>query len=327
MPKPPYAPAGVRSAARRSAEQSEFYRDVIRGLSQDPRQLPCKYFYDRRGSELFDRICELDEYYPTRTELAIMRQYGEQMAAALNAPDVLVEYGSGSSIKTRSLLEHLPRPLTYVPVDVSHDHLHATASGLARDFPECRIAPLTADFTRPFRLPSASSAQRVSIYFPGSTIGNFPPADAQRLLAAIATQCGPGGGLLIGIDLKKDRRILEAAYNDRLQVTAAFNRNLLRRINRELDGDFDLDEFAHQAVYNAEAGRVEMYLVSRRRQSVSIGKFRFEFSAGDRICTEYSHKYEISAFAAMAAKTGLFLEQSWTDAQGYFAVLHFIRRS
>lgn len=325
MPELPLASPSAGTHGDAPAELRDFLRQVTQGLRRTPKQLPCKYFYDRRGSQLFDRICELDEYYLTRTELAIMQASAEDMVGALGTPDMLVEYGSGSSVKTRILLAHLPRPLTYVPVDVSRDHLQVTATQLARDIRDITVRPLCADFTRPFRVPGAERAGRVVVYFPGSTIGNFPPQDARKLLASIASQCGPGGGLLIGIDLKKDRKILEAAYNDSEHITAAFNLNLLRRMNRELGSDFELNQFRHRAVFNADAGRIEMYLISCRDQVVSIGEQEFAFAAGERICTEHSHKYDIDQFASMAAEQGLALRQSWTDAQRYFAILMFER--
>lgn len=322
----PQLPSPRRSAAQqRSSEphREEFFRQVIHGLESPEKQLPCKYFYDQRGSELFDQICELDEYYLTRTELGIMRRDAAEMARWIGSPVTLIEYGSGSSQKTKILLQHLAGPVIYVPVDVSREHLEATARRLQREFPTVRVRPVAGDFTRPFELSTEASSARRVVYFPGSTIGNFPPHDAQQLLRNIARQCGPGGGLLIGIDLVKAREVLEAAYNDAQQVTAAFNLNLLERINRELHADFDLQQFAHVARYNAEKSRVEMYLVSQRPQTVTIGSKRFEFAAGEAICTELSHKYDAERFIAMAAQVGWKLQQRWTDERRYFAVLMF----
>jgi dimethylhistidine N-methyltransferase len=299
-------------------------QDVLAGLRKSHKRLPCKYFYDRRGSALFDRICELDEYYLTRAELAIMDRFAAEMGACIGRRSMLVEFGSGSSVKTRYLLDALPEPVAYVPIDVSGEHLQVTASELARDYPAIAILPLCADFTTALELPRPSRAvSRASVYFPGSTIGNFLPTQATSLLRRIAALCRPRGGLLIGVDLVKDAARLEAAYNDRLGVTAAFNLNLLARINRELDADFDLEQFSHQARYNPEAQRIEMYLVSRRPQTVSIAGRLVEFAAGEAICTEHSHKYTPQRFIALAAAAGLVLRQSWTDERGDFAVLYF----
>jgi dimethylhistidine N-methyltransferase len=288
-----------------------------------PKQLPCKYFYDARGSELFDGICQLDEYYLTRSELAIMEKFAPEMGAQIGPGAMLIEYGSGSSVKTRYLLDALPDGVAYVPVDISGQHLQQTARELARDYPRIEILPVCADFTRHFSLPVSKRAPtHAAVYFPGSTIGNFLPSQAAGLLARIARLCGKDGGLLIGIDLKKEPGIIEAAYNDRLGVTAQFNLNLLRRINHELQTDFDVSRFSHQARYNSELGRIEMYLVSSEAQAVSIGGETIAFGAGETICTEYSHKYTVEEFVAIAGAAGLELHQKWTDEKRYFAVLH-----
>lgn len=302
----------------------EFRDDVLHGLAGSRKSLPSKHFYDQRGSQLFDQICELDEYYPTRTELAIMDKYGQEMGEQIGDGVMLIEFGSGSSTKTRLLLDHLIQPIAYVPVDVSCEHLHATANELAQDYPQIEILPVCADFTQEFSLPRASvSETHDAVYFPGSTIGNFEPQAAVELLGHIATLCGSGGGLIIGIDLQKDPDVLEAAYNDADGVTAEFNLNLLRRINRELDADFDLRQFRHTAVYNAEHGRIEMYLESLRSQTVQVEGREFTFASGERICTEYSHKYTIDGFSEVARSVGLTLRKEWTDSRNYFAVLHF----
>ena len=301
-----------------------FLRDVISGLRSTPKRLSCKYFYDRRGSELFDRICQLDEYYLTRAELALMDQFAPEMEAQIGACAMLVEYGSGSSVKTRYLLDGLPNPVAYVPVDISGDHLQQTARELARDYPRVEILPVCADFTQDFALPrSLQTASHAAVYFPGSTIGNFMPDETVALLRRITQMCGTGGGLLIGIDLKKDAATIEAAYNDRLGVTAEFNLNLLRHINRELGADFDVDQFFHQARYNAELGRVEMYLISRQAQMVTLGGETVEFEPGETICTEHSYKYTVEEFATVAAAAGLTLRREWTTKKREFAVLHF----
>jgi dimethylhistidine N-methyltransferase len=309
---------------RASRARRVFLRDVIAGLRARPKHLPCKYFYDQRGSELFDRICQLDEYYLTRSELALMDQFAPEMGAQIGPGAMLVEYGSGSSVKTRYLLDGLPDPVAYVPVDISGEHLQRTARELARDYPQIEILPVCADFTQDFALPRPRQpATHSAVYFPGSTIGNFLPDRAADLLRRISRMCSTGGGLLIGIDLKKDAATIEAAYNDSLGVTAEFNRNLLCRINRELGADFDLDQFFHRARYDRELGRVDMYLVSRRAQTVILAGETIEFDPGESICTEYSHKYTVDEFAAVAAVAGLTLRREWTDKKRQVAVLHF----
>lgn len=301
-----------------------FLSDVVAGLSKPQKQLPCKYFYDRAGSQLFDQICELDEYYLTRAELEIMSRFAPEMAEQIGPGVMLIEYGSGSSIKTRLLLDALVEPTAYVPVDISRKHLQHSAEALAELYTEIEVLPVCADFTTDFELPTAGGeVTHNAVYFPGSTIGNFQPNEVVALLRRITQLGGVGGGLLIGIDLKKDVERIEAAYNDRDGVTAEFNLNLLRRINRDLDADFQLEQFEHAAVYNPDDGRVEMRLVSCTDQSVSIGDQRFDFSADEYICTEYSHKYTIDEFAGIAANVGLTLRRQWIDPQGDFAVLHF----
>jgi dimethylhistidine N-methyltransferase len=237
---------------------------------------------------------------------------------------MLVEYGSGSSTKTRALLDCLDDPVAYVPVDISREHLRRTAAALSRAYPQIEMLPICADFTKPFRLPaSRRRATHSAVFFPGSTIGNFQPDEARAMLRHLAAMCGTGGGLLIGIDLQKEPSIIEAAYNDARGVTAKFNLNILRRINRELDGNIDLRQFEHWAIYDESFGRVVMLLVSRRAQGVRIGDHVFDFAAGEAIITEYSHKYTIEGFAGMAAEAGLTLRKTWTDAKMHFAVLHF----
>ncbi len=296
-----------------------FLEEALNGLTQDPKTLPCKFFYDARGSALFDQICELDEYYPTRTEMGIMQAHAREMSALLGSECRLVEYGSGSSLKTRVLLDNAHTLAAYVPVDISREHLHRTASGLERAYPHIPILPVCADYTQPFDLP-ASRAARTVVYFPGSTIGNFPPPQAREFLARIAQVCGPGGGLLIGVDLKKSPAVLEPAYNDSGGVTAAFNLNLLARMNQELGADFDLAQFRHHAFYNSIQGRIEMHLVSLRAQTVTVGRECIVFRAGERIHTESSYKYALGEFARLADLAGLTVRQVWTDAAQLFSV-------
>ncbi|MEM9586481.1 MAG: L-histidine N(alpha)-methyltransferase [Planctomycetota bacterium] len=307
------------------AGQRELLREVQAGLARDPKQIPSKYFYDHAGSQLFDEICQLDEYYPTRTEVAIMRDHADEMGRQIDRDVMLVEYGSGSSVKTRLLLDQLIDPAAYVPVDISEQHLRESAQRIADDYPDLQVIPLCSDFTQPFELPkSARPASHVAVYFPGSTIGNLRPDEARRLLAQIADRCGSGGGLLIGIDLRKSTEILEAAYNDSRGITAQFNLNLLHRVNAELDANFDLDLWEHNAWYNDREHRIEMHLVSQAEQEVTIADRDYRFAEGESICTEYSHKYTIDGFAELAATVGFELHRSWTDAGDLFAVLHLV---
>lgn len=302
-----------------------FHDAVVGGLSSQPKTLPCKYFYDRRGSQLFDQICELDEYYVTRSELQIMRRHAAEMASQIGRDVMLVEYGSGSSVKTRLLLDELPSPAAYVPVDISKQHLQATADDLASVYPEIEVLPVCADFTCGFRLPtSVRPPSHVAVYFPGSTIGNFTPDAAIQILDQISRQVGVGGGLLIGIDLQKPISILEAAYDDARGVTAEFNLNLLSRIDDELDADVDVDQFSHRAKYNSIFHRIEMQLVSETQQAIRVGDKRIELDKGEAITTEFSHKYTVEGFSDMAAKVGFQLHKSWTDADDRFAVLHLV---
>ena len=298
-----------------------FRSEVLTGLQSFEKTLPCKYFYDQRGSQLFDQICDLPEYYPTRTEAGIMRDHVQEMAALFGPDCLLIEYGSGSSTKTRILLDHLPRLAGYVPMDISREHLHRTAAGLADAYPHLDILPLCADYTAEFDLPAARRPVRSrAVYFPGSTIGNFHRDQAETFLNRIAQVCESGGGLLIGVDLKKPAHILEPAYDDAKGVTAAFNLNLLRRINEELGADFVLGQFAHRAFYNALAGRIEMHLMSRRPQTVHLGGAAIAFEEEETILTECSYKYSLPDFAALASAAGFMVRKVWTDPEQKFSV-------
>ena len=302
-------------------ELDSFKEEMLAGLFRSPKQLPCKYFYDAHGSLLFDQICELEEYYPTRTELAIMQNHVGEMVECLGPRCVLVEYGSGSSLKTRTLLDRMIDPVAYVPIDISREHLLDSAANLSASYPEIEVLPVCADYTDTFSLPStARPYDRVVVYFPGSTIGNFQPQEAQRFLEQMAAVGGEGGALLIGVDLQKERGVLEAAYNDSKGVTAAFNKNLLRRMNRELGATFDLAAFEHEAVYNDEDGRIEMYLVSRVDQRVKVDGEVVTFHRGEKIGTEYSYKYTLDGFARLARAAGFSVEKVWTDSEAYFSI-------
>lgn len=302
-------------------ETATFEAEALAGLMAFEKTLPCKYFYDAHGSQLFDQICDLPEYYPTRTELTIMRRHVAEMAALIGSDCLLVEYGSGSSTKTRILLDHLPDLAGYVPMDISREHLLMTAKSLAAAYPRIDILPLCADYTAPYTIPEARRPVRSrAVYFPGSTIGNFHREQAEAFLTQIAEVCGPGGGLLIGVDLKKSPAILEPAYDDAQGVTAAFNLNLLRRMNAELGTDFDLNGFAHRAFYNALAGRVEMHLMSLRPQTVHLAGRAIAFEEEETILTECSYKYSLPEFADLAAHAGFIVRRVWTDPAQLFSV-------
>jgi len=300
----------------------------LRGLAQPRKAIPAKYLYDAQGSALFDAICEAPEYYPTRTEFAILHARAGAIAALVGPGAALVEFGGGSCVKARILLDALEAPAAYVPVDVSGAHLERAAAALAADYPQLPVVAVCADYMRPFRLPAVAqaAAKRVG-FFPGSTIGNLRPEEARAFLVHAARLLGrPGGELVVGVDLKNSPAVLHAAYNDAAGVTAAFSQNLLARMNRELDADFDLGRFAHDAFYNAARGRIEIYLRSLAEQSVTVAGRRVRFAEGERIHTEYSYKYTVEEFRALAAEAGFSAVESWTDPAKLFAV-HYLRAS
>lgn len=315
------------TASLPAAASGAFLRDALEGLAREPKLLPCKYFYDARGSQLFDQICDLEEYYPTRCEAEVLRRNAAEMAGLFGPRCVLIEYGSGSSRKTRLLLDRLSDAAAYVPVDISAEHLLLSARGLARRYPGLVIRPVAADFTGPFTLPPLPAAARRVVFFSGSTVGNFHPAEAVGLLAHIARLVGPGGGLLIGVDLKKDTETLERAYNDARGVTAAFNLNILARMNRELGADFAMERFRHRAIYDATAGRIEMHLVSLEDQVVRLADQTIRFKAGETICTEYSYKYGLDDFRALVARVGFGVERVWTDDDRLYSVQYLSVRN
>jgi dimethylhistidine N-methyltransferase len=293
--------------------------DVIAGLSLPQKSLPPKYFYDAAGSRLFERICRLPEYYLTRAELALTRKNIASIARFAGKGCELIEYGSGASHKSRLLIRAL-RPAAYLPIDISEAVLRRAAQKLAREFAWLKIMPLAADFSRPLHIPAARAAARRVIYFPGSTIGNLTPDEAHAFLRMTRGQVGPRGAMLVGVDLKKDPVVLHAAYNDSREVTAAFNLNLLARINRELGADFSLRRWRHYAFYNAPLGRVEMHLASLERQLVNLGNYRFAFARGETIHTENSYKYSVEEFRTLAARAGFTAEKLWIDRKGLFAL-------
>jgi L-histidine Nalpha-methyltransferase len=296
-------------------------REVLAGLKKRPKALSPVWFYDELGSFLFDSICELPEYYITRTELQIMRTHAAEMAQHVGRDAALIELGSGTSFKTRELLNHLEEPAAYVPVDISREHMLDAAGLLARDYPELRIIPVCADFTQPFELPRhIAAASRRTMYFPGSTLGNFEEQQALWLLTRMREMVGRDGAVLVGIDLKKDPRVLERAYDDGSGVTAEFNINALRHMNRELGADFDLGAFEHLAVWVEEHSRIEMHLVSKRDQVVHLGGENVRIARGEHLHTEYCHKYTIDGFADLAAAAGLAVARVWMDPAGLFSV-------
>jgi dimethylhistidine N-methyltransferase len=302
------------------ADESSFAADVLAGLSARPKRLSPKYFYDEAGSRLFEQITELPEYYPTRCELSILRERAADIARFIAPDGALIEFGSGSTRKVRILLEAAPTIAAYVPVDISSEMLAQEAAALRDDHPRLAVTPVAADFTGPFRLPRAVTALPRTGFFPGSTIGNFEPHDACAFLQHAGRMLGEGATLIIGVDLIKDAKILNAAYDDAAGVTAKFNLNLLARINRELGADFDLSAFSHEAFYNAERRRIEMHLASCRRQKVRVAGRAIDFRAGETIHTENSYKYTIESFGALARGAGWTQAAVWTDDKGYFSV-------
>ncbi|SFM28748.1 L-histidine N(alpha)-methyltransferase [Methylobacterium pseudosasicola] len=302
-----------------------FLADVRDGLSRPQKALSPKYFYDAAGSDLFEAITRLPEYYPTRTEVGILDRSGPEMAALLPARAALVEFGSGSTNKLRRLLRHLDKLAAYVPVDVSGEFLRAQAEVLSGDFPHLRVEPVVADFTRDFDLPESLRDMPRAGFFPGSTIGNFEPTEAEDLLRRFGRILGTGAHMIVGVDLVKDAAILERAYDDAAGVTAAFNLNLLTRINRELAGRFDLGAFSHRAVFNTQASRIEMHLVSEGAQDVGIGSDTIAFADGETIHTESSYKYTVETFRALVERAGWTWIQVWTDPEGLFSV-HALRQ-
>lgn len=302
------------------AETEVFARDVIAGLSATSKRIPPKYFYDSEGSRLFEEITQTAEYYPTRSEHEILRMQAGAIVQHFPTGAALVEFGSGACIKVRFLLDAARKLKAYVPVDISGDFLAAEAAALRMDYASLAILPVAADFMKPFSLPAAVADLAKIGFFPGSTIGNFEPHEAAAFLRHAGTILGARAVMVVGVDLVKDETVLNAAYNDAAGVTARFNLNLLRRINRELGGNFKLGTFEHHAFYNRERKRIEMHLASRIRQKVTVAGAMFDFRAGETIHTENSYKYTPQSFAALARGAGWTLLDSWTDADGRFAV-------
>ena len=313
--------ATIASTHRATRDAAGEVDEVLHGLTAAQKRIAPKYFYDERGSELFDRICELPEYYPTRTELAVMREHVADIANIVGPRASVIEFGAGSTLKIRLLLDHLIDPVAYIPVDISSDYMLKQAAALAHDHPDLQIAPVCADFMQPFKLPALDVAPaRNLVFFPGSTIGNFSRRQALDLLEVMAFEAHHDGLLLIGVDLRKDLARLHAAYNDRAGVTAEFNLNVLARLNRELGADFDLNAFRHEAVYDVNRGRIEMRLVSTQAQRVTLAGKSIDFARGEYIITEYSHKYSVEEFRTLARQAGFSPTRVWCDAERLFSV-------
>jgi len=304
-----------------------FLAEVLIGLRKPQKELPSKYFYDERGSQLFERICELKEYYIPSIEASIMRAYIKEMVELIGPHVLVIEHGCGNCEKVRFLMDRLNDPVAFIPIDISKEQLLQVAKELDSIYPQLQVLPVCADYTSSFELPIAKQeSKRTLVYFPGSTISNFDPIPAKHFLEHVANLCGSDGALLIGVDLKKDPAVLHNAYNDSEGVTAAFNLNLLERINRELDCDFQLDAFEHYAFYNPRESRVEMHLISQRRQVVHIDGETISFIKGESIWTESSYKYNLDEFEQMATVAGFRVERVWADERQWFSVQYLITR-
>lgn len=316
----------VKSPDQRDDIEDEFALSVVEGLSKARKVLPCRYFYDARGSALFEEITRLPEYYPTRTEAKILKKHADEMVDGIGKGELLVEFGSGSSLKTEILLDRIGDSVAYVPIDVSETALEEAKGRLAKRYPKLDVRPIVGDFSRTVPLPADLVTRSKTGFFPGSTIGNLAPAEAEGLLANFGRVLGKEGRLIIGVDLKKDPRVLVDAYNDAAGVTAAFNLNLLDRINRELGGNFDSRQFRHEAIYDPRKGRIEMHLISNRNQMVDICDRTFHFKSGESIHTENSYKYTIEQFRDLARASGWRPQRVWTDTAQKFSVHELVRK-
>lgn len=310
-----------------TSPQSSFSEDVIKSLSKKQKEIPCKYLYDSYGSLLFERICSLKDYYPTRVETEILRSSVSEMATLIGENAVIVEYGSGASTKTKILLDALKNPKRYVPIDISKEQLTEAGSEIARKFSPIDVCCICADYLGHYYVPLDSNRNDgVTVFFPGSTIGNFMREQAVDFLKRVLSVCGRGGALIIGVDLAKDTHILERAYNDEEGVTELFNKNLLTRMNNELGFDFDIESFSHKAVYNKDEGCIEMYLVSGKAQYVTGGGSKFQFEKGESILTERSYKYKLEDFGKIAWESGFRAKKIWTDENKWFSLQYLVRK-
>lgn len=325
------AMSAATAAARGAAPRDEAARDAVAhlhavrtqalaGLRAEPKTLPASMFYDAAGARLFERICETAEYYPTRTEIAILDRRAAEIAAMAGPRTALIEYGSGAGVKVRFVLDHLQDAAAYIPVDVSRAQLHAVAAERSRQYPGIPVRPVCADYTRPVELPVLPRDARRVAFFPGSTIGNFHPTEAAAFLHRVRHTVGPHGALVLGVDRRKDERLLHAAYNDAAGITAAFNLNLLRRLNREASATFNLASFRHVAFFNDEASRIEMHLESLCEQTVSVDGTPVSFTRGETIHTECSYKYDEERLDALVRAAGFRIARLWTDAREWFWV-------
>ena len=305
--------------------RERFLTEVLSGLRKPQKELPAKYFYDERGSQLFELICSLEEYYIPSTESSIMLAHISEIVELIGPNALLIEYGSGNCQKIRFLLDNLIDPIAYVPIDISQEQLMSVIDNLASGYPNLELLPVCADYTSSYEIPSTTRKyNRTVVYFPGSTIGNFDPVPAKQFLERVAQVCGPRGALLIGVDLKKDPAVLHRAYNDEQGITSAFNLNLLHRINQELGGDFQLDSFKHYALYNPNEGRIEMHLMSLQEQSVHIDMETIYFKKGETIWTESSYKYNINEFEEIVNAAGFSVQHAWTDGKQWFSVQYLV---
>lgn len=316
----------MKAEAELNAPRRQMFEEVRDGLRRSQKMIPSKFFYDERGSELFDEITRLNEYYPTRTEKRILEDHIEEIAEAVGEQSVIVELGSGNSTKSRLLLDHMSDISAYVPVEISEQYLMKTVRSLKKEYPDLSIKPVCADYTKSFQIPPiAKPFEYYVIFYPGSTIGNFRPEKAQQFLKTISKLLVPGGGMLIGVDLKKDRETLETAYNDAEGVTAQFNLNILVRINRELNADFDIHSFEHLAFYNEEKGRIEMHLKSKKEQLVHLNGESVHFEEGETIHTENSYKYSLAEFRALVNEW-FEVKRVWTDENDLFSMQYLIKK-
>lgn len=306
-----------------TCEQQTFFEDVIDGLGKTQKTLPCKYFYDDEGSRLFEEICELEEYYVTRTELALLNQIKEELSSLIGPNASIIEPGAGAGIKIQTLLKALDSPHNYVPMDISSDFLFYSAQIIQQRFPDIEVFPIQGDFTQPVEWVDNKQSGKGIVFFPGSTIGNFEPEQAIEFLRNMSRLIGKKGALIVGVDLMKDAKILEAAYDDKQGITAQFNKNLLTRINQQLNGQFKLDQFDHKAIVNLEKQRVEMHLVSQQEQQVTINGQPIDFKCGESVHTENSHKYTQDSFVKIATQAGLHREKTWSDENGLFSI-HYL---
>ncbi len=304
-------------------EQEAIVEEIIESLSQAQKTLSCKYFYDEKGSDLFEEIVELDEYYLTRTETSIMNNNIEEISRLIGKNCILIEPGSGSGQKIKILLDNLIFPSAYVPIDISESYVKDSANKLSKNYPDLKILPIIADYTGEFKLPGFNfEHENLVVYYPGSTIGNFSPEKAKEFLKKIAHMCGKDSYLLLGIDLKKDKEVLEKAYNDGSGITRKFNINILENLNNLIESNFELDQWAHKAFFNEDKSRIEMHLVSKEKQNVNINGYTVSFNKGETIHTENSHKYSIDKFCELISDDYR-MNKVWTDKENKFAVLLF----